>query len=71
MEVAESAHLVLVWVLMLLIPVHVFAALKHHFWDRNDVLRGMLPQIPNWEDPRVDPNRKPSGPQLPKESETD
>lgn len=70
MEIAESIHLILVWVLMLLVPVHIVAALKHHFWDRSDVLRGMLPEVPNWEDPRVEPKRKPTGAQLPKESET-
>ena len=26
-----------------LITVHVLAALKHHFWDRDNVLKRMLP----------------------------
>ena len=33
--------------LALLVPMHVGAALKHHFWDRHDVLEGMLPEIPD------------------------
>ena len=52
MDVAEDVHHVLVWTLMVLVPLHVAAALKHHFWDRHDVLRGMLPEIPDEEDPR-------------------
>ena len=47
MDIAETTHLVLVWMLMLLVPLHIGAALKHHFWDRNDVLRGMVPEIPD------------------------
>ena len=46
---AETIHLLVVWLLMLLIPLHIGAALKHHFWDRSDVLSGMLPDIPDWE----------------------
>jgi cytochrome b561 len=69
MGVAESAHYFLVWVLMILVPVHVAAAVKHHFWDRSDVLRGMLPEVPDWEDPRVESKRKLTGARLPEESE--
>jgi cytochrome b561 len=29
--------------MILLLLVHVAAALKHHFWDRDTVLRRMLP----------------------------
>ena len=68
MDFAEGLHLVLVWVLMLLVPIHVAAALKHHFWDRNDVLEGMLPEIPDWDDPREDPTRKPQARRIPKPS---
>jgi len=49
MAAAEDLHLAFVWLLMLMIPLHVGAALKHHFWDRNDVLAGMLPRIPDVE----------------------
>ena len=52
LDIAEDVHLVLIVALVLLVPLHVIAALKHHFWDRNDVLRGMLPEIPDWEQPR-------------------
>ncbi|CAN7620769.1 cytochrome b [Phenylobacterium sp. LjRoot164] len=44
--VAEWAHLGLVLSLLALIPVHVVAALKHHLIDRDDVLHGMLPIVP-------------------------
>lgn len=44
--VAEWAHLGLVISLLALIPVHVVGALKHHFIDRDDVLHGMLPIVP-------------------------
>lgn len=52
MDVAEDVHHLLAWLLAIIVPLHVGAALKHHFWDRHDVLRGMLPEIPDWEDPR-------------------
>lgn len=53
MGVSESLHLLLVWLLMILTPLHVAAALKHHFFDRSDVLEGMLPEVPDWNDPRA------------------
>lgn len=43
---AEWMHFALVVALLLLIPIHVSAALKHHFIDRDDVLCGMLPIVP-------------------------
>lgn len=43
---AEWAHYGLVIALVLLIPLHVGAALKHHLIDRDDVLHGMLPIAP-------------------------
>lgn len=49
---AEDVHRLLVWLLMLIVPLHVGAALKHHFWDRHDVLRGILPEVPDAEHPR-------------------
>lgn len=42
---AEGMHAFLILLLVAMIPVHVGAALKHHFWDRHDVLRGMLPDL--------------------------
>src|SRR5690606_30505792 len=65
MDIAEDVHLVLVVMLLVIVPLHVAAALKHHFWDRHDVLRGMLPEIPDAEDPRRVDSHKPRSPQLP------
>ena len=68
MDVAEDVHHLLIVLLLVLIPAHVGAALKHHFVDRHDVLRGMLPEIPDWEDPRGAGQHKPREPKLPQES---
>lgn len=43
---AEWMHFGLVATLLILIPIHVGAALKHHFIDRDDVFHGMLPIVP-------------------------
>ena len=48
---AEDVHYVLILTLVVFVPLHVAAALKHHFWNRHDVLRGMLPEIPDEEKP--------------------
>jgi cytochrome b561 len=40
---AHEAHEILGWVLLVLVGLHVLAALKHHFIARNDVLRRMRP----------------------------
>ena len=40
---AQTAHLWLFWALAVLVLLHVAGALKHHFVDRDDVLRRMLP----------------------------
>ncbi|RMD88017.1 MAG: cytochrome b [Alphaproteobacteria bacterium] len=45
-EFAEEAHATLAWILLALLLLHVAAALKHHFRDRDDVLRRMLPLWP-------------------------
>jgi cytochrome b561 len=44
--VAEWLHRGLVVSLLALIPIHVGAALKRHLIDRDDVLHGMLPIVP-------------------------
>jgi cytochrome b561 len=44
-HVMERAHFVMIWVTSGLIAVHVGAALKHHFVDRDDVLARMLPWL--------------------------
>jgi cytochrome b561 len=60
---AEGIHVLLVILLLAMIPLHAGAALKHHFWDRHDVLRGMLPEIPD-ETPEV-PQHAPQAPGSP------
>jgi len=62
--VAERVHHWLVVLLLVLIPAHAGAALKHHFWDRHDVLRGMLPEVPDWEDPREGQPHEPREPRF-------
>lgn len=62
LDVAEDVHHVLVWLLMVLVPAHVGASLKHHFWDRHDVLRGMLPEVPDEVDPREASQHRPRQP---------
>jgi cytochrome b561 len=42
-HVARDLHEYLFWLLLLLLVVHVGAALKHHLVHRNNVLRRMLP----------------------------
>lgn len=43
-ELAEDVHGTLIVVLLVVVAVHVAAALRHHFWLRNATLRRMLPQ---------------------------
>ena len=42
-EQLEEVHEVLFNILVILAALHLAAALKHHFFDRDDVLRRMLP----------------------------
>jgi cytochrome b561 len=42
-ELFESAHVLAAWAMIVLIPIHVLAALYHHFIRRDDVLKRMLP----------------------------
>lgn len=42
---AENAHLAMVWMMTGLIALHVGAALKHHFIDKDDVLARMIPWL--------------------------
>lgn len=44
-ETAKEGHELLGNLTILLILLHVGAALKHHFWNRDDVLRRMLPFV--------------------------
>jgi cytochrome b561 len=41
-RLAENTHKTLVTVFLVLLALHVLAALKHHFIDRDQVLHGML-----------------------------
>ena len=40
---AEPLNAVLAWTLFALVLLHIAAALKHHFIDKDNVLRRMLP----------------------------
>lgn len=42
-EMFESAHVFLAWSAIVLVPIHVLAAIYHHFLRGDDVLRRMLP----------------------------
>jgi cytochrome b561 len=44
-EGAEELHEVLGDALLVLIGIHLLAALKHHWFDRDEVLKRMLPQF--------------------------
>ena len=39
----RSTHDTLSWLLFALALLHILAALKHHFWNKDDVLKRMLP----------------------------
>lgn len=40
---AAEVHLIAAWVLIALVSLHILAALKHHFINRDNVLKRMLP----------------------------
>jgi len=42
-ETFETAHVILAWSAIVLVPLHVGAALYHHFWRGDTVLRRMVP----------------------------
>ncbi len=42
-EMFESTHVFLAWTAIILIPIHIAAALFHHWLLKDDVLRTMLP----------------------------
>ena len=42
-ELAHEVHEVLAWTIIALLLAHIAGALKHHFIDRDDTLRRMLP----------------------------
>ena len=42
-ELILSLHITLYWVIVAMLVAHIGAALKHHFIDKDAVLKGMLP----------------------------
>jgi cytochrome b561 len=46
---AEQIHFAFIVAILVLIPLHVGATLKHEIVDRDDVLRGMLPGLRRFE----------------------
>ena len=42
-ELFSNAHVLLAWSAIVLLPIHVGAALYHHFLRRDDVLKRMVP----------------------------
>lgn len=42
-DVASTVHEVLAWCGIALVALHAGAALRHHFWLKDDVMRRMLP----------------------------
>jgi cytochrome b561 len=61
---AEGIHALLVFLLLVMVPLHVGAALKHHFWNKHDVLIGMLPELESDEPANAEPRPglPPAGP---------
>ena len=44
-ELLKTTHHLLGWLLLTVAILHILAALKHHFWNKDDVLVRMLPVI--------------------------
>jgi cytochrome b561 len=44
-DLLKETHVTLSWLLLATAVLHVLAALKHHFWDKDDVLKRMLPSF--------------------------
>jgi len=65
LDYAESVHAWGMILLTLLVPAHAGAAIKHHFWDRDDVFEGMLPEVPDTSWHPGGPNYRPPEPSLP------
>lgn len=42
-EIFESVHVALAWGMILLVPVHILAALYHQYWMKDGVLARMVP----------------------------
>lgn len=42
-ELMEQVHNTIAWIIIVLLVIHTAGAIKHHFIDKDDVLRRMLP----------------------------
>ena len=42
-DALKTTHQLLSWLLFAVAMLHILAALKHHFWNKDDVLKRMLP----------------------------
>ncbi len=52
----REAHEVIAWMIIVMVSLHVLAALLHHFYYRNNVLRRMLPfvkEVTDYEQPPI------------------
>ena len=65
LDIAEDAHGLGIVGLALLVPLHVGAALKHHYWEGHDVLEGILPAVPDSQDHPKGRQHRPTKPQIP------
>ena|SRR3989338_3558690 len=41
-QTMHETHEILAWIITALIIIHTAAALKHHFWDKNNILKRMM-----------------------------
>ena len=56
---AQDVHWALSWVIVTLVVLHVAGALKHHFVDRDDVLKRMMPARRTAPPPAANPETAP------------
>lgn len=42
---AAKSHYVMAWSIILLVSLHVLAAIKHYFWNKDRILQRMLPKF--------------------------
>lgn len=50
----DRFHILLVWITVVLLTLHILAALKHHFLDKDGILKRMLP----YQAPQPDSERR-------------
>jgi cytochrome b561 len=46
-ELMANSHLVIAWIIIGFLALHILGALKHHFIDKDNVLKSMLPSKKN------------------------